>query len=129
MPTVSKTTNALENLLQIGRDVLKKEEAKIYTDPLFSTCTLLLIPCVVFSKTLGELQPRVSNVSLLVILENVRHLHSLRPCQFGYGLLFLVLNRRKMHLSFSITQSPCLSYQCLCIVYILLIYVRIIPNT
>jgi len=77
MHTVSKTTNALENLLQIGMDVLKKEEAKIYTDPLFSTCTLLLIPCVVFSKTLGELQPRVSNVSLLVILESMSAIFTL----------------------------------------------------
>jgi hypothetical protein len=73
MHTVSKTTNALENLLQMGRDVLKKEEAKIYTDPFFSTCTLLLllIPCVLFSNTLGELQPRISNVALLAILESM----------------------------------------------------------
>jgi hypothetical protein len=45
MHTVSKTTNTLENLLQMGRDVQKKEEEeeKIYTDPFFSTCNLLLL--------------------------------------------------------------------------------------
>jgi hypothetical protein len=94
MHTVSKTTNALENLLQIGRDVLKKEEAKIYTDPLFSTCTLLLllIPCILFSKTFGELQPRISNVSLLVILESMSAIFTLfAPCQFGYGFAGLLV--------------------------------------
>jgi hypothetical protein len=58
MLTVSKTTNTLENLLQMGRDVQKKEEEeeKIYTDPFFSTCTLLLllILCVFYSRTRWE---------------------------------------------------------------------------
>lgn len=50
-----KTTNTLENLLQMGRDVPKKEEEKIYTDPFFSTCTLLLlILCVFYSRTHWE---------------------------------------------------------------------------
>jgi hypothetical protein len=36
MHTVSKaTTSTLENLLQIGRGVPKKEEEKIYTDLFF----------------------------------------------------------------------------------------------
>jgi hypothetical protein len=41
MHTVSKTTNTLENLLQMGRDVQKKEEEeKIYTDPFFLALAL-----------------------------------------------------------------------------------------
>ena len=56
MHTVSKTTNTLENVLQMSRDVPKKEVEKIYTDPFFSTCTLLLllIPCVSYSRTHWE---------------------------------------------------------------------------
>src|SRR5215217_4891079 len=77
MHTVSKTTNTLENLLQMGRDVPKKEEEKIYTDPFFSTWTLLLILCVLFSNTLGALQPRISNVSLLLILESMSAIFTL----------------------------------------------------
>jgi hypothetical protein len=40
MHTVSKTTNTLENLLQIGRGVPKKEEEKICTDLFFLALAL-----------------------------------------------------------------------------------------
>jgi hypothetical protein len=46
MHTVSKTTNTLENLLQMGRDVPKKEEEKIYTDPFLALGLFFFLYCV-----------------------------------------------------------------------------------
>jgi hypothetical protein len=46
MHTVSKTTNTLEILLQMGRDVPQKEEEKIYTDPFLALALLFFLYCV-----------------------------------------------------------------------------------